>query len=147
MGAFGEAFGEFARPLLEQTDGSQEQAEKALQISLLCYNAAILPDDQREDMLAQMRPAFEMDDAEFDDFRRSIVDPMIARHKEMFPLLHQRRPAPATAERRPPSWLAAKRDEAEPVTAAPARKATVDRYAVCSCGSGKKYKFCCGAKG
>jgi preprotein translocase subunit SecA len=33
-------------------------------------------------------------------------------------------------------------------TAAPAKtKPKVDRYAPCPCGSGKKYKFCCGAKG
>lgn len=146
MGAFGEAFAAFAQPLLEQTDGTYEEVQKAFQIGQLCYNAALLPDDAREKMLAQMRSAFAMDDAEFDDFRRSVVDPMIARHKEMFPLLHQRRPAPSTAERRPPSWLAAERNKAEPVNAA-ARKSTVDRYAPCSCGSGKKYKFCCGAKG
>jgi hypothetical protein len=143
MGAIAEAFVAYAQPLLDQTDGSQEQMQKALTISQLCYNLALLPEGQRETMLREMRPDLNMDDEEFDAFRHSIVDPMIQRHHEMFPFLH-RRASTATATAPPPSSPSL---QAQPRTAgrAEAYPAT-DRYAPCPCGSGEKYKFCCGKK-
>ena len=141
MGAIAEAFVAYAQPLLDQTDGSQEQMQKALTISQLCYNLALLPEGQRETMLREMRPDLNMDDEEFDAFRHSIVDPMIQRHHEMFPFLHRRA---STATAPPPSSPSL---QAQPRTAgrAEAYPAT-DRYAPCPCGSGEKYKFCCGKK-
>jgi hypothetical protein len=139
MGAIAEAFVAYAQPLLDQTDGSQEQLEKAFAISQLCYNLALLPVDERDTTLDEMQQSLKMDDAEFADFRRSVIDPMIRRHEEMFPGLHGRSfgdlaPIPSS----PPT---------------PTRKAApgerypgTDRYAPCPCGSGEKYKFCCGAK-
>ncbi len=38
MGAIAEAFRDYAQPLLDQTDGSEEQLRKALGLSQICYN-------------------------------------------------------------------------------------------------------------
>ena len=140
MGALAEAFVAYAQPLLDQTDGSEEQLNKAFAISQLCYNLALLPDDRRDTMLSEVRQTLGMDDAEFAEFRRSVIVPMIRRHEEMFPGMHRRSfgdSAPSFSS--PP---------------APTRKARpgerypgTDRYAPCPCGSGEKYKFCCGARG
>ena len=81
MGAIAEAFVAFAQPLLDQTDGSEEQLNKAFALCQLCYNLALLPDDERDKMLSEMQSSLKMDDAEFDEFRRSLVVPMIQRHE------------------------------------------------------------------
>jgi len=140
MGAIAEAFTAYAQPLLDQTDGSLEQLNKAFAISQLCYNLALSREDIRDKTLSEMRQAIEMDDEEFDDFRRSVIFPMIRRHQEMFPLMHQRisldpsQSGPALP--------------AQPGKAARAeRYPGTDRYAPCPCNSGEKYKFCCGARG
>jgi hypothetical protein len=81
-----------------------------------------------------------MDDEEFDDFRRSVISPMIERHPEMFPLMHQRvfrDPSPSVPPPPEESRKAATGDK-YPGT---------DRYAPCPCSSGQKHKFCCGKKG
>jgi hypothetical protein len=90
MGAMADAFAAFAQPLIDQTDGSHEQLEKAIAISQMCYNLALLSDDERNKVLAETRQGLEMDEEEFDDFQRSVIFPMIQRHHELFPLLHQR---------------------------------------------------------
>ncbi|HUY88224.1 MAG TPA: SEC-C metal-binding domain-containing protein [Pirellulales bacterium] len=148
MGAIAEAFAAFAKPLLDQTDGSEEQLNKALQIGQLCYSLALLSDDQREGLLGEMRSAFDMNDEEFDEFRRSIVAPMIRRHEEMFPRMHGRDLADDWADDWPSgpargaAWIVPKpRPTQSSLTQRP-----VDRYAPCPCNSGKKYKFCCGMK-
>ena len=144
MGAIADAFAAYAQPLLDQTDGSEGQLNKAFTISQLCYNLALMPEDGRDQMLSEMRLSLKMDDEEFDDFRRSIVVPMIRRHQEMFPQMHRRGstnfsqsgPSPS----RPSPW-------ARPRMAAPAETYPgTDRYAPCPCNSGRKYKFCCGKK-
>jgi hypothetical protein len=140
MGAIADGIMAYAQPLLDQTDGSLEELNKALAITQLCYNLALLPDHQRDTTLNEMRGTLEMDEEEFDAFRRSIVVPMIQRHQEMFPLMHRRGstdPLQIT-----PSL------PARPRAAAPAeRYPGTDRYAPCPCNSGEKYKFCCGRKG
>lgn len=140
MGAMAKAFVDYAQPLLDQSDGSEEQLNKAFAISQLCYNLALLPDDRRDKMLSEMRQSLGMDDAEFAEFQRSVIVPMIRRHEEMFPGLHRRSFGDSAPS--PPSPPASTRKEASgeryPGTA---------RYAPCPCGSGEKYKFCCGAKG
>jgi hypothetical protein len=139
MGAIAEALVAYAQPLLDQTDGSEEQLNKALSIAQLCYNLALFPESSREEALSEMRPTLKMADEEFDGFRRSILDPMIRRHQEMFPLMHRR-----VAKGSSQSGLSA---PAQPRTAASAEKYPgTDRYAPCPCNSGEKYKFCCGAK-
>ena len=149
MGAIAEAFVAYAQPLLSQTDGSQEQLEKALAVSQFCYNLAMLPQDSRDEMLSNMRASLAMDDEEFDDFRRSIVVPMVRRHEEMFPQMHRRGsagfspsgPSPSGPSPSGPSLRASPRTST-PTEASPG----TDRYAPCPCNSGKKYKFCCGKK-
>ena len=144
MGAIAEAFVAYAQPLLDQTDGSEGQLNKAFAISQLCYNLALMPEESRDRALSEMRPSLEMDDEEFDEFRRSIVVPMIRRHQEMFPQMHRRGstdfsqsgPSPSGPSFRTRPGMAARR-EAYPGT---------DRYAPCPCNSGRKYKFCCGKK-
>ena len=90
MGAIADAFAAYAQPLIDQTDGSEGQLNKAFSISQLCYNLALMPEESRDQMLSEMRLSLKMDDEEFDDFRRSIVVPMIRRHQEMFPQMHRR---------------------------------------------------------
>ena len=139
MGAIAEAFVAFAQPLLDQTDGSFEQMNKALSIAQACYNLGQMPEDRREEMIQEMRQCFAMDDAEFDAFRNSIVEPMIRRHEQMFPRMH-RMPFSLPMESRPSR-------QAEPVPATLTKKRRVaDPYGPCPCNSGKKYKFCCGRK-
>jgi uncharacterized protein YecA (UPF0149 family) len=139
MGAIAEAIAAYAQPLLDQTDGSLEQMNKAMSISQLCWNIAVLPEDRREQMLSETRLSLQMDEDEFGDFRRSIIDPMIKRHEEIFPLMHQRGSTAASASGSSP-WRQSKAaaGEAYPGTGP---------YAPCPCNSGRKYKFCCRTKG
>jgi hypothetical protein len=140
MGAIAEAFVAFAQPLLDQTDGSEEQLNRAFAISQLCYNLALLPDESRSAALTEMRRTLKMDDEEFEVFRRSVVFPMIQRHQEMFPLMHQR--------------VSHDRSQSGPSLGAQPRKSArgerypgTGPYAPCPCNSGEKYKFCCGKRG
>jgi hypothetical protein len=139
MGAIAEALVAYAQPLLDQTDGSTEDLDKAFAIASVCYNLALLPEDERERAFNEMRPDLKMDDEEFDEFRRSVIDPMIRRHEVMFPLMHRR---VATGP-----LLSGHSLSSQPKTAATAEKYPgTDRYAPCPCNSGEKYKFCCGRK-
>lgn len=88
MGAIADAFVAFAQPLIDQTDGSLEQLNKAMALGQVCYNLALMPEDSREEAIREMQPSMQMDDAEFEDFRSSVILPMIRRHEEMFPDLH-----------------------------------------------------------
>ena len=144
MGAMAEAFVAYAQPLIDQTDGSEEQVNKAFAISQLCFNLALMPEDSRDRTLSEMKLSLEMNDEEFDDFKRSIVVRMIRRHQEMFPLMHTRGSTNSWQSGHSPSGpsLPARPRMAEPAAAYPA----TDRYAPCPCNSGKKYKFCCGKK-
>ncbi len=137
MGVFAEALAEYARPLLDETDGSIEQLNKAFAISQLCYNLALLPEESRDRTLSDTRLSLKMDDEEFDNFRRSIVLPMIRRHQEMFPQWHSM--GSTDVSRSGPSL------GARPRMVTPAEEhPRTDRYAPCPCNSGRKYKFCCG---
>jgi hypothetical protein len=139
MGAIADGFAAYAQPLLDQTDGSIEDMNRALSLAQLCFNLALLPIDRREESLNEMRPTLKMSDEEFAEFRRGLVDPMIRRHEEMFPRMHNRgsdsffssEPAPRAQSN---------------LTVSTEAKPKIDRYAPCPCGSGEKYKFCCGAK-
>ena len=57
MGAIAEGLVAYAQPLLDPTDGSEEQLNKAFTISQLCFNLALLPEDSRDTTLSEMRPA------------------------------------------------------------------------------------------
>jgi len=137
MGAIAEAIVDYAQPLLDQTDGSAEQIEKAFTLAQLCWNLALLPEEGRDEAVAEMQPSLKMDDDEFDEFRRSVIVPMIRRHQDMFPPMHQRgsmeRSTGAPLPQTPPTTLARKK-----------KYPGTGRYEPCPCNSGKKYKFCCG---
>jgi len=62
MGAIADAIVEYGRPLLDQTDGSQEQMSKACALTQFCFNLALLPDESREDAINDFRSRTEMDD-------------------------------------------------------------------------------------
>jgi hypothetical protein len=144
MGAIAEAFVAYAQPLLDQTDGSEGQLNKAFAISQLCYSLAQMPEESRDRVLSEVRSNLEMDDEEFDDFRLSFVVPMIQRHQEMFPRMHMRRLTGFSASGPSPSGPSFRtRPE---TTARRQRNSGTDRYAPCPCNSGRKYKFCCGKK-
>lgn len=138
MGAIADAMSRFAQPLIDATDGSPEDFQRALSLSQLCWNLAITPAEKRDEFLANMQPTLKMDDEEFQEFKRDVVMPMIRRHQEMFPAMQRRG---ATDPSYPVSGHA---------IASPARRRPVKKYAGtgrnerCPCGSGKKYKVCCG---
>jgi uncharacterized protein YecA (UPF0149 family) len=142
MGAIADAIVAFAQPLLDQTDGSVEQINKAFGISQVCYNLALLPEDHRETAISEMQSTLEMDDEEFDAFRRDIITPMIRRHEAMFPMMHRRG---STGLDLLQSGLSLPAQPRIPELTQTYPK--TDRYAPCPCNSGRKYKFCCGAKG
>jgi hypothetical protein len=145
MGAIAEAIAAYAQPLIDQTDGSLEQLNKAFAISQLCYNLALSPEESRNQTLSEMRLSLDMNDEEFDEFRRSIILPMIQRHQVMFPRIHRRGSTDFSQSGPSPSGPSL-RDR--PRMAVPAEAyAGTDRYAPCPCNSGRKYKFCCGKKG
>lgn len=87
MGAIGQAMAAFAQPLIDQTDGSPQQVQKAVTIATLCWNMAIVPDVEHDEFLNGMREAIRMSDDEFREFRQNVIDPMIRRHRQMFPHL------------------------------------------------------------
>ena len=129
MGVMAESMVAYAQPLLDETDGSRDQMHHAFLIAQMCWNLALLPEPEQEEMLAEMRPALKMDDAAFADFRKRVIVPMILRHHQMFPnipRLHSQH-TPSTA---PPS-----REKMFPGTG---------RNQLCPCNSGKKFKRCCG---
>ena len=139
MGAIADAMVEYAQPLLDETDGSIEAMNKALSISSLCYNMGRLPEAAREPILSNLKVNLNLNDLEFEEFRRSVVTPMLQRYETMFGgrqlngfdnFLH-RRPS------RPSRQIVEANEEST---------SKRDRYALCDCNSGLKYKFCCGKK-
>ena len=137
MGIMAKSIMEYAQPLLDKTDGSIEDMNKALSLAQLCWNLALLPEDKREETISAMQPSLRMENAEFDDFRQSVVLPMIQRHHEMFPSMTRGSSASASKATKTlkASTTPTHRAEEFPKTG---------RNAPCPCGSGKKYKQCCG---
>jgi uncharacterized protein YecA (UPF0149 family) len=131
VGAIAAAIVAYARPLFEKTDGSPSAMNRAMTLAQTCWNLALLPENQRETAIDELKPALDMADGEFAEFRQNIVLPMIHRHREMFPGLHvYSKPTSNTV------GVVSSETKKYPGT---------DRYAPCPCGSGRKYKFCCGA--
>jgi uncharacterized protein YecA (UPF0149 family) len=126
MGAIAESIVAYAQPLLDQTDGSTAEMQKAMTLAQVCWNLALLPEKERDAELTKLKSSFGMDD-EFEDFRVSVVLPMIRRHHEMFPHM-ARLNSQTTAPSRPreKEYLGTGRND------------------LCPCNSGKKYKRCCG---
>ena len=138
MGAIADAMVRYAQPLIDATDGSPEQLQRALTLSQLCGNLAVTPAEKRDEFLANMQPTLKMDDGEFQEFKRIVVAPMIRRHQEMFPAMQRR-------EATDPSHFVPGHAVASPAPRRPVKKyAGTGRNERCPCGSGKKYKVCCG---
>jgi hypothetical protein len=51
MGAIADAMSRFAQPLIDATDGSPEQLQRAFTLSQLCWNLAITPEEKRDGLL------------------------------------------------------------------------------------------------
>ena len=138
MGSIADAMVRYAQPLIDATDGSQEQVQKALALSQMCWNLAVTPEAQRDDALASLESALALDDEEFQELKRDIIEPMIRRHQEIFAAMH----GPAAGSPFQPVSTHS--------TAQPAPRRSVKKYPGtgrnerCPCGSGKKYKLCCG---
>ncbi len=143
MGAIAEAFVEYARPLIDGTDGSNEQVQKALTLSQFCYNLALLPEESREQMLSEIQGSLQMDDEEFQDFRRTVITPMLARYREMFQPMEDFFNSGLSVELAS-SGTSGRRSFGRilPETQ-PEKFAGTRTYAPCPCNSGKKYKFYC----
>ena len=134
MGAIADAIVTYAQPLLDRTDGTAEQLNKAMSMAQTCWNLAIVPEEMFEETLASLRSSLRMNEGEFTAFRHDIIDPMIRRHHEMFPQM--RRLASGG-----PASLPAPRS---PIVRPEKKFPGTPRNARCPCGSGKKYKLCCG---
>jgi hypothetical protein len=181
MGAIAEAIAAYAQPLFDGTDGSPEKMQRALSLSQFCWNVSLMPPDKRRKAIDDLRPALEMDVAEFEDFRRSLIEPMIRRHEKLFPAMHEGRRLdamhadpglhahfPPDADLSDPDLLsvadlslpmdllsvAGLLSDAELASHGRPRGAAskepypgTEAYAPCPCNSGRKYKFCCRAKG
>lgn len=137
MGVMAKSIMAYAQPLLDETDGSSEDINRALSLAQLCWNLALLPENEHEESLAAMRLRLEMDDAEFEDFQHSVVLPMIRRHHEMFPNMLRHGSASTSKA------MAAPKAHTTPMPRAQ-RFPKTGRNAPCPCNSGKKYKRCCG---
>jgi hypothetical protein len=139
MGIIAERIVEFAQPLIDQTDGSIEQMNKALGLAQVCFNLALISAEAREKQIREMQTSFGMDDEEFEDFRQTLLIPMLQRHKKMFPLMHN----PELARSMSGFSIVEMPTKSTP----PAEKRIApEPYEPCPCGSGKKYRFCCHKK-
>lgn len=128
MGIMAESMVAYAQPLFDETDGSNDQMKSAMSIAQICWNLALLSEKEQEMMLAEMRPAFNMDDDEFAGFRESVIEPMVLRHHDMFPNMPR---------------LDTKQDTT-PAPREEKKYSGTGRNDACPCNSGKKYKRCCG---
>ncbi len=138
MGAIADALFRFAQPLIDATDGSPEQLQRALMLSQACWNLAVTPEEMRDESLADLQSALKVGDDEFQEFKHSVVMPMIFRHQAMFPAMARR-------GARPPSRGVQSHTIPAQVSRRPIKKhARTGRNELCPCGSGKKYKVCCG---
>jgi hypothetical protein len=152
MGAMADAMLAYAQPLLDETDGSPEAMKKAFDLAMLCWVMALSPESQREEGIAELRKGMAIDDSEFADFRKTVIEPMICRYHEMFPASSQLDSLPwgAVASRRGKSsrkqWIDLDFGEhsVEIIQPEPEKFPGTGRNAPCPCGSGKKYKCCCG---
>ena len=85
-----------------------------------------MSEEEQEAAIDRMKTAINMTDGKFAEFRRCIVLPMIQRHHEMFPEMHEH-----------------SKQESETVSIAFSpyeKKPRTGRNDPCPCGSGRKYK-------
>ena len=137
MGVIAESMVAYMQPLLDQTDGSADQMKSAFALGQICWNLALLPQEELDETLSEMRPSLKMADDEFAVFRSSVIAPMIRRHQEMFPRMHRlgSMGQSSGASTSQTGLTKPVRTEKYP---------GIGRNARCPCKSGKKYKLCCG---
>ena len=137
MGAIAEAMAAYVQPLIDETDGSVEQMDRAFVFGQLCWSLALLPEEESEETLGNMRQHLNITDEEFEEFQDSVVVPMVQRHYELFPHMHGLDSMDTSSGASIP--------EADVSTPASGEKYLgTGRNAPCPCNSGKKYKRCCG---
>ena len=78
---------EYARPLFDACDGSEEQVNRALSLGVVCWDLALLPPAERERALSDSAQKISEDEEDREAYR-SIVRMMIERHEQLFPELH-----------------------------------------------------------
>ena len=139
MGAIAESITSYAQPLLDKTDGSIEEMNRALSLGQICWNLALIPEGDRDDALREMAISLEMEADAFEAFRCTVIAPMIQRHEEMFPRMHGLGSTGGFG-RNIPAALPARNTPLVPEVKHPA----IGRNEPCPCNSGKKYKKCCG---
>jgi uncharacterized protein YecA (UPF0149 family) len=144
MGAIADALMEYMRPLTDAMKDTPEGLEKALALGQLCFNLGQMDDDARAEHLGQIRDSMGLSDEEFAGFFRDLILPMLVRHEQMFPREKMMRMPDLIDDFQPDDRLMTKVDKT-PHTSPVRRDRNLDRYAPCTCNSGKKYKFCCGA--
>jgi uncharacterized protein YecA (UPF0149 family) len=132
VGAIADTIVAYAQPLFDQTDGSIDKMNRAMAVAQMCWNLAILPEDQRDAAIDELKPTLKMTDGEFAEFRQHVVLPMIQRHREMFPRLHVR-------SKQTSNMVGV-------VSSLTKKYPGTGRNTPCPCGSGRKYKLCCGAQ-
>jgi uncharacterized protein YecA (UPF0149 family) len=132
VGAIADAIVAYAQPLFDQSDGSVDNMNRAMAVAQMCWNLALLPEDKRDAAIDELKPTFKMTEGEFADFRQQVILPMIQRHCEMFPGMHAR---------------SKQISNMVGVVSSPTKKCPgTGRNDPCPCGSGRKYKLCCGAR-
>jgi hypothetical protein len=78
----------FAAPLLDATDGSTDEVDKATAVASALWNLALLPKEQREtSLLATAQSLGGASDEARSEFL-GLARLMIERHEDMFPELH-----------------------------------------------------------
>jgi uncharacterized protein YecA (UPF0149 family) len=132
MGAIAEGLVAFAQPLLDQTDGSPKQVQKAMDLAVVIYNLGLLPKEERGTVFAKLQEAFNCSDEQFEQFRISTIEPMLARRDIM-----STRPAIDSFESESTSQVTPRQLNSNK------KYANTKPHDPCPCNSGKKYKFCC----
>jgi hypothetical protein len=85
---FADAIGAYAQPLIDETDGSPKQVQKALNIAMLCWNLALHETMNKDGAINKALIESGMPPEDLPLFLRDVVEPMIQRHREMFPRMH-----------------------------------------------------------
>lgn len=91
-GGSGNAIQSFLQPLIDQTDGSPEQVEKAISLGMLFWNMALTPDDI--DLTQELRQTLvEVGIADPDEQKEffALARREVERHRRLFPEMHRRR--------------------------------------------------------
>ena len=57
MGVMADSIVAYAQPLLDETDGSIDAMQRAMDLAQVCWNLALLPEEERDAQIAEMRPA------------------------------------------------------------------------------------------